>query len=177
MRYHFYLTGNEEPGSVPDANTNLSVESPGKSRRAILEDYFKQKILASSESSTAQGCDNVLSTDKQPALHPSLDVFRGRGTADLSNPFIEMVAMRIQPKWRQLALKLGFNDDECDEFEIGDNSMGPWLPCFRMLDAFRAQLSETEAKNAKIILADAIRPLDKHLSHTIKGQDNRCATM
>ena len=167
------VTGNEEPRHhLPDVNTKPSLELPDRGRiKAILGDDFKQKALTSGALSTAQGCDEVLATDQRPSLHPSLAVFRNREKADLSNPFIEMVAMRIHPKWRQLAFKLGFNDDDCEEFEVGDNSVGPWLPCFRMLDAFRAQLSETEAENGKRILADAIRPLDEHLSHKITGLD------
>ena len=102
------------------------------------------------------------SREPQTGLFASL---KSRKTASLSNPYLEMVARNIQPRWRQLARILGFKDDDCEEFESGDNSVGPWWPSFRMLDAFRAKLNETEARNGKGILADAIRMLNEDKNH------------
>ena len=91
--------------------------------------------------------------------------WKSRETSSLSNFYLEMVAKNIQPRWRQLASILGFNDVDCEEFESVDDCAGPWWPSFRMLDAYRARLNETEARNGKDILADAIRMLDQDKNH------------
>ncbi|XP_072046592.1 uncharacterized protein [Amphiura filiformis] len=106
-------------------------------------------------------------------LLQSLQPFKIREKGDLTNAFLEMVARRIQSQWRGLAAKLGFTDDDCDEFEGGDNIAGPYWPAFIMLDRLRANFSETEVRNGKTILADAIQPLDENLYDKIVNWDMR----
>ena len=129
--------------------------------RNMIEDAgLTEAIVAPNAMPMLQENGNLHSHEPQSTLFASLE----NDETTLNNQYLVMVARRVQPRWRQLALILGFNDNDCEDFENGDNSFGPWWPCFRMLDTFRAQLSETEARNAKEILADAIRRLDPLIS-------------
>ncbi|XP_072039660.1 uncharacterized protein [Amphiura filiformis] len=109
----------------------------------------------------------------EESLLQSLQPYKMRERGSLTNPFLERVARGIQPRWRELAARLGFSDDECEEFDSADNMPGPYWPAFRMLDHVRANFSETEAKNGKAILADAIQPLDASLYDKIVNWDRQ----
>ncbi|XP_072036295.1 uncharacterized protein [Amphiura filiformis] len=116
------------------------------------------------------GSDGVHPTE--PPLQ-SLQPFKMRERGSLTNPFLEIVARGILPKWRDLAFKLGFSDDDCEDFESGDNFPAAFWPAFRMLDHFRSRLSENEVRHGKRILADAIQSLDTNLHDKIVNWGSR----
>ena len=79
-----------------------------------------------------------------------------------TGPFLKVVARRIQPKWIDLALTLGFTEQDCKQFEKKLNL--PWWPVYKMLDYWIHKLSRNELQRWKQMLKDAIQPLDKELA-------------
>ncbi|XP_072017354.1 uncharacterized protein [Amphiura filiformis] len=120
---------------------------------------------------SGEHADPDTDTLTEESLLQSLQSYKMRERGSLTNAFLEIVARSIRPRWRALAARLGFTDNDCDEFESGDNIAGPYWPAFIMLDRWRADLSDTEVRNGKAILADAIQPLDEHLYDRIVNWD------
>ena len=74
------------------------------------------------------------------------------------------LARSIQPKWKDLALALGFTEIDCQQFENNNNLNLPWWPGYMLLRDWIHKLSPNELERWKQILTEAIQPLDEKLA-------------
>ena len=82
-------------------------------------------------------------------------------------PFFKELRKKSERIWKDLAWSLGFETEDTEEFEIGDNTSDSWMPAFRMLQKWRNNLSNPEAVKGRRMLAQGISHYDSDLTQEI----------